>query len=37
MINLLLDIIKELWISSSYEDDIIIYDNSDELEYNELD
>ena len=37
MIKLLLDLIKELWVSSSYEDDTIYYYNDDEIGYDELD
>ena len=36
MIKYLVELLKEIIISSSYEDDIIIY-NDDEITYNELD
>ena len=36
MIEYLIDLLKDIIISSSYEDDIIYY-NDDEIEYNELD
>ena len=37
MISLIIDLIKELWLSSSYEDDAIVYSNDDEIVYDELD